>query len=375
MKNLLLASLLLVTANVQALEIHEWGTFTSLVNENGKLMQGMHHEEEGLPGFVYGLREDQPNGKKTVSQLRSLTSCGTRPRPGATKCAFFTGELEDVLPFNQFNTPVTQKMETPVIYFYGNKGEKVNVEVGFPQGMISQWYPAAKSFNPHQNEFKSGHMSWEVTLLNQMDALSFIETNPQSIWNPARKTKANPIQTNINGEETERFIFYRGLGEFDVPLKIKIEETKITLRNSSRETIPAIFYIQSSKEKGILKSIKLGSINGQASLSADTNRAMEGQDVFTELKNSLVSAGLFEDEAIGMIKTWEKSYFHTEGERLLYILPREWTEEILPMKVSPRPSKLSRVLVGRIELFGKLAQKRLIPQDHLYEAKMNALKK
>jgi hypothetical protein len=34
---------------------HEWGTFTSVINKDGQQLQGLHHEEEALPRFVYDL--------------------------------------------------------------------------------------------------------------------------------------------------------------------------------------------------------------------------------------------------------------------------------------------------------------------------------
>lgn len=39
---------------VPPLEVHEWGTFTSVQSPDGKDMEGLHHEEEPLPSFVHG---------------------------------------------------------------------------------------------------------------------------------------------------------------------------------------------------------------------------------------------------------------------------------------------------------------------------------
>lgn len=233
---------LLLSQGAFALTVHEWGTFTSLVNEKGELMSGMQHEEVGLPGFVYGLRAE---GQGLQNQLRGNGHC-----PPRSKCAFPSpaSELNDIIPFSEFDTRVTQKMETPVIYFYGNKAEKVHVEVSFPEGMISQWFPAASDFNQHLEQFKNGFMSWDVTLKEVEDISQYPATRPESIWNPARGTKANTIQTSANGTEEERFIFYRGLGDFNVPLKVTLShpaqgKLKVTVENQSAETVPSLFYI------------------------------------------------------------------------------------------------------------------------------------
>jgi hypothetical protein len=66
--------------------------------------------------------------------------------------------------------------------------------------------------------------------------------------------------------------------------------------------------------------------------------------------SALVSAGLFEPEAAAMVKTWRDSWFTEEGTRVLYVLPRSWTDDILPLALSPRPDRLVRVMVGRAEI-------------------------
>jgi hypothetical protein len=389
MKNLVKGSLLGLSlfglSNSYALEVHEWGTFTSMVNEEGSLMNGMYHEQEGLPSFVYGLRQDAPNTKSVASQLDA--GCN-RPH---SKCAFPSAANAniDLIPFSQFNTKVTQKMETPVIYFYGEKGEKVHVEVQFPHGMISQWYPAATKLNLHHDQFKQGFMHWDVTLKGAQETENYPKTNAHSIWNPARETKANTILVNINEAEEERFIFYRGLGEFEVPLKISLKDLpqgamEVTVTNTSAQIVPALFYIKSEEVAGVKRAVVLPALAAYETRSFITTANVNGLNAPHEIQKALVAAGLFEEEAASMVNTWNKSYFHTEGERLLYILPTAWTETILPMKLNPVPEKLVRVLVGRVELFSKAAQRLLSNQlklnekaalnDHLLEAKLHAAK-
>ncbi len=50
-----------------------------------------------------------------------------------------------------------------------------------------------------------------------------------------------------------------------------------------------------------------------------------------------------------MVKTWEDSWFE-EGFRVFYVLPRHRTDAILPLEITPKPNKLVRVLVGRMEI-------------------------
>jgi len=51
-----------------------------------------------------------------------------------------------------------------------------------------------------------------------------------------------------------------------------------------------------------------------------------------------------------MVNTWKHSYFETEGIRVLFVLPQEWTERFIPMEIDPKPSRLVRVMVGRLEV-------------------------
>ncbi len=72
-------------------------------------------------------------------------------------------------------------------------------------------------------------------------------------------------------------------------------------------------------------------------------------DLRLSMKQALVAAGLFEDEAEAMLETWKESYYHTPGLRIFYTVPDEWLSYFLPLSISI-PHELTRVLVGRIDL-------------------------
>lgn len=85
--------------------VHEWGTFTTIQGSDASVIDGLSHEETDLPEFVYDLRD-----------VYGVTALGV-------------------------------KMETPVIYFYAPESRHVKVSVDFPEGVITQWYPAALYVN------------------------------------------------------------------------------------------------------------------------------------------------------------------------------------------------------------------------------------
>ncbi|MFT7591884.1 MAG: hypothetical protein ACI9UJ_001813 [bacterium] len=63
--------------------------------------------------------------------------------------------------------------------------------------------------------------------------------------------------------------------------------------------------------------------------------------------NALKDAGLYEDEAAAMLNTWEESYFNKPGIKVFWIVPRVFTDSILPIQFSQTVSGLERVMMGR----------------------------
>src|SRR5262245_26122504 len=81
------------------LVVHEWGTFTSVQGADGIGLEGLQHEEEGLPDFVYSRAK--------------VRDCPLRDK----------GYKGLEVPA----THVTQKMETPVLYFHTKTPRRVRV--------------------------------------------------------------------------------------------------------------------------------------------------------------------------------------------------------------------------------------------------------
>jgi hypothetical protein len=70
----------------------------------------------------------------------------------------------------------------------------------------------------------------------------------------------------------------------------------------------------------------------------------------------LIAQGLYQDEAQAMFETWRDSWFE-EGSRLLYIVPRQFVDSVLPLSISPAPAQTVRVFVGRLELITPATQR------------------
>ncbi len=176
MNRLVLACLISVLAlRAQAdFKVHEWGTFTSLVSSDGEAQSGMYYEDEPLPDFVHNFGDKiafpemaSLNLLTSVPRILSLLPLQTPPIepphcPGSPKvpCEFLLEQR------------ITQKMETPVVYFYSDTEQKVSFDVSFPGGIISQSYPAATFSRPEAIpgvEFKNGFAHYEVNVLRSSD--------------------------------------------------------------------------------------------------------------------------------------------------------------------------------------------------------------
>jgi hypothetical protein len=74
----------------------------------------------------------------------------------------------------------------------------------------------------------------------------------------------------------------------------------------------------------------------------------------------LVRQGLYEKEASAMVQTWKQSWFAEQGTRVLYIVPEQTTDELLPLTITPTPAESLRVLVGRMEVMSPAQEQQLI---------------
>ena len=328
------------------LVVHEWGTFTSLSGSDGVGLEGLGHEEEGLPSFVYS------RAKVRECPLRAYGYKG----------------LE--VPADH----VTQKMETPVLYFHTKAARRARVRVDFVRGLISQWYPVSDLLGPPETAAAAGpldvskidrsFLQWDVDLIPKgADAglyLPAVATDDP--WAFARNVDAAAVRTvprqapeRMGPTESERFLFYRGLGAFTLPIDVKAERGGTCwFANDGKETVPFAFSLRVF-EKGGAAYRDLGAVEGLHGVDATLDPAVgdDAEKVAGRLKTAVASAlvaqGLFADEAKAMVETWSRQWFLSEGTRIVYGVPRAWTDSILPLQIDPKPDSLVRLLVGRLE--------------------------
>jgi hypothetical protein len=305
--------------------VHEWGTFTSVAGQDGAAVDwdalGCTND---LPAFVheFGYR-------------------GFKWR--------LTG---------------TVRMETPVIYFYTAREMEAQVRVAFPMGLITEWYPRAEyevwqsrdgraplrrlptNLNGIDTSLTSltGALEWNGIKLHPSSAQALPVERAPSRYYAARETDA--AQLTVGGE-SEKFLFYRGVGRFAVPLSGRLaDDGTVVVDNRGGDTIPRVFLFENRGGQSGYRDV--GTLERTVTLDRPPleNAIPELRDA---LERALVEQGLFPREADAMVETWHDSWFE-EGARLIYILPAGALDTILPLQLEPEPSEIARVFVGRIEL-------------------------
>ena len=325
---------IVAAADPGGMVVHEWGTFLAMSGSDGVSLDGMYHEEHALPSFVHARSRDQ----------LSLTSS-------------------------------IVKGETPVIYFYTGRRSRVRVEVGFPTGLWTQWYPQAAIVGPglvqvgSPPRLRNGRILWNVDVVPPPAADAKLPaTSSDALWNHARQVDAAYVSASNEARagtprEWERFIFYRGLGEAPLPIEINIADETISARSTESEGLQHLFILRVEHGRGTYEY--LPSLEGRSTVSQplpNFDRALPVEQfadtIAGHIERRLIESGLFEKEARAMINTWRTSYFKTDGIRVLFVLPRTWTDRYIPMRIQPSPGQLVRVMVGRVEVLSAERERR-----------------
>ena len=324
---------------------HEWGTFTSIAGNDGRAV-------EWAP--LTGVWPHSPEAA-TADDLPSFVE--------HFGYAGFKVGLRG-----------TVRMETPVIYLYSPRNVDVSVHVALSRGLITEWYPHAGRISPAGNPRSSylsknnedGSISWDAVHVRPDLAPDFARENLGTHYYAARATSASPVSVQTpKGEQRERFLFYRGVSAFSVPLSARVaSDGSVLVKNLAREEIPNLVLFERRSEKmgyRIFNDLRDQTMLEPPELTANI------ESLYADLEQMLETRGLFQDEAHAMIQTWQNSWFE-EGSRLFYIVPRSFVDAILPLTINPAPGRTVRVFVGRIELVTPATQNALeaalVADDH-----------
>jgi hypothetical protein len=355
---------------------HEWGTFTSVQGSDGTLLSWRPLQTSRLPNFVYNWQNPGYN-RQALSGL------------ALGKGAMIT----------------LQRMETPVIYFYSDEKQSVDVSVDFPKGVITEWYPQASKIGPStimspapldkadelahkagakpdfsfasllkNHAAKESRARWkDIEILPAKDsgdtARSLRQDWSGSHYFAARETDSAFIRVDSSGTtnpapELEKFIFYRGVGNFATPLHATMQGDAITIENTGTEPLNHLFVLGLQNGAGKFSQIERLAPSEKRTIQVNLTdhisptKQLSGQLCRT-IAAALVNEGLYQREADAMVNTWRDSWFEEDGLRVLYTLPREWADRTLSLTLNPKPRELVRVMVGRAEVFTPATEKKL----------------
>jgi hypothetical protein len=318
--------------------VHEWGTFTSVSGLDGKPMNWVTAGAEPLPPFVY---------------------------PAA-------------LPKN-FQCNLV-RMETPVIYFYGEPQPVREVRAAMTSGRLTERFPQetqaeiAKMLlqfpSPVSQTFASQipdgitALSWKNLNLEPATTAGLPSGSPNHYFE-ARATDSLVIKSTNNEGKTERekFLFYRGVGNFEPPLKVSLDasnESLLTLASTQSDAIPSAFVLKMDGAGLSWQELKnIGSSTPNAAMEQTVDLAKMATSpgnsnslpaLRLALQAAIEAQGMFPKEASAMIRTWDESWFSGAGLRVLYIVPRKVVDQQVPLTIHPTPGKLERAFVGRMEV-------------------------
>jgi hypothetical protein len=346
---------ILAARSAAPLVVHEWGTITTRHAPNGAPQGQLNriNPREVLPTFVRRFEPPPLPASESIPR--------TRNRIPLVKSPVAPGRPD-----------VTMRLETPVLYFYPPAGSGTlppfDVSVSFRGGVLNEFYPkgdasVAGAWDGNSlNDQVLGSLRWNGISLKQTVPL------PQTsspIWLAPRNVRSTGVLASSG--ESERYLFYRGVAHLDALVQTELTPTALRLRaprqldwlSQPSTTIAGLWLVdvradgsaafQAHEKILIAKNAPSAELATLPLFSAADYTAHCLDDLRHSMKGALVAAGLFDDEAEAMLRTWNESYFQTPGLRVFYIVPRPWIDYHLPLKVSV-PAEVTRVLVGRVDI-------------------------
>lgn len=319
----LIFSLCIIVAESQAqttqpgLIAHEWGTFTSIAGKDGQAVEWLPLSgRDDLPGFVEHF-------------CFAAFKIGLRG---------------------------TVRMETPVLYFYSPHDVTLSVHVAFSHGLITEWYPHANQAGPSgrmgdswlYQKHPDGSISWDSVRLQPGLAPEMLHDAEDSRYYAARNTASVPLHVKAaDGDQHEKFLFYRGVAAFPIPISATvITKDSLEIKSPGAEDISDTIFLE---RRGDRIGYRISHAPPDGSLLEPPQLNSTLDSLYNDLEKILIARGLFRDEAHAMVETWHDSWFE-EGSRLLYIVPRSFIDQVLPLTIQPAPEKTVRVFVGRLEV-------------------------
>jgi len=230
------------------------------------------------------------------------------------------------------------RIETPVLYFYSSKASAADVKVRFPKGTITEWYPQ------QSGKFSGDSLEWRNIQISPEAVEDYKVDGRTSHYYAARETGAVPL---VVGSEKEKFLFYRGIGDFPLPIAAQVDANgNILVRKNGTAAVDGVILFDN--HEGTVRYKHIGPVADDLIVNLDSLQP-NWSGLIMDLEHVLVEQGLYQEEARAMIETWRDSWFE-DGTRVFYIVPRPAIDAVVPLDIQPEPARIERVFVGRMEV-------------------------
>ena len=226
--------------------VHEWGTFTSFSGSDGIRLEFSPLADSDLPPFVLN--------RPLQAGLANL--------------------------FNKSSLRGLERMETPVTYFYTDRPRQAKVRVAFPQGLLTEFYPPVERMEPafdpgRRTPLGRSALDWGRVWLVPDEGRTSSTAAPRSGAAPSRQDVAGLVppagesdhyafarETDSalvhvqraadrrhplrpQGSFGEKFLFYRGLGNFAQPLRLSATtDGQFELDNIGALAVRSLFLVR-----------------------------------------------------------------------------------------------------------------------------------
>ena len=353
----------------RGLVVHEWGTFTALQDEQGKALGGINVDDEALPPFVHQLSRHLTEPNHSYIYMKGLP---------------------------QRHPLVTLRLETPVMYFYlpdsAPRPLNLDVRVRFRGGWLSEFFPQAEANAPGLGKIPAmigplnsktvSTLAWNNLKVGTPGAVPQTDSH---VWLAPRQVDS--LCVTAESGESEKYLFYRGVGNFDAPLRASYGEGQLQLRGNvaaavgQGQSLPVgpfwLVHVLDGRRCAFrtFSTVTATANESKILTTAPLNFAATDFDpanlgrLRQEMQQALVHSGLREDEARAMLATWQRAYFQSPGLRLFFVVPRAWTDHYLRLEIS-QPAQIERVMMARIELISP-EQRRLLDELQAAPASSN----
>ena len=306
----LLASSVCFADAPKKLTVHEWGVFR--VHESEEMANAdLRALWDNLPEFVYG----HIRGRLVPQHWGAV-------------------EIRD----------------RPILFFHSPRPAHFTLKIDFPGGMPGVWWPATQVpaiFANLKQPAVSKFLQWEVSV--KQPSVEWFVQNVQQLksvekghwFNRLRVVKADDIYVRFGPGahyvQREKFIYYDGLFPQAKWVQIDVAKENVTLTNRVKHAVFDVTVIDARGEGkvrvGRLSKLDTGATNAKVEwIEIEASRF--ASDASERLRQQLVTAGLFDDEAKSLVDLWRKEMFETPGLHAFYRLPREEYDRLLPMTLS-----------------------------------------